>query len=851
MPPLSRVSEERRCLQKFLDDGKKHILRFENGKFSFKTGPGVVLFETYGSLLNLLPQSVDEPNEIWMSCAVPTCNYKLKVFTLTSPRNLGNWIKHSQTHHPYLLTDDDRKDVVRTDQTSSKRPRSDNDAVTKEQQVSQVKLVVTAGLPLSFVEHPAFRQYNKDHDIQTTLSRRTATRITEELEDKEVVIPRSSILTKVFEQETLTHGSIYMSVRGMISASVDGWTSKSGQMLDSLTLTVPYVTEPVIGGPFAKPSQLRPHAVWLGLYHLLPGNLKDYDADDDIPAGKYYSADVRAEQFQKWLNEITYGEGKRLSCANLLHINTDTTSVQPAFVGLLPRLGGIAPLKKDRNLPPKSGSFWMECNQHVSNLCASDLLNDSIFKTVHSAVNNLSVFLRGSDKRIETLFDAEKELGWDPLKKPITYPNTRFNYAILQIKRLLELIEPMQLMNENQMFGTDIETSTTFNSLFAQFKAFSEQAKSIVQLCEPQLKHSASMGASSTYTNSLAQVYFCKLRDHADELILKPEGIRIKSTITTYLCSLYERLASVAAIKKARDAQKLPEGCPYNDHAKYAAFKVSLKHHRKVYRDDIVNAAALLDPSVFQKYGWYSHNRSEAMTFMVRLIKGCIVQEEHIEIELSETEQSEDDSLHAKKKSTLKRDYNKSKREIENETKKDWRIDDDEFEIEKIKRLSDLRKEYVAKGLVLPNDTPVATRSEAPSVDESDIHMMIDSQLQVYTDLLDSLVSKDSNIFGDPFEEKKERYEFWPKYGSRFPALYFCAKIVLGTTLSAMENERFHSAAAYINNKLRSSLTAASISRLSLLKKFLSDALKNANVKMDDDLAVIDAIDDFFDISPL
>ena len=66
-----------------------------------------------------------------------------------------------------------------------------------------------------------------------------------------------------------------------------------------------------------------------------------------------------------------------------------------------------------------------------------------------------------------------------------------------------------------------------------------------------------------------------------------------------------------------------------------------------------------------------------------------------------------------------------------------------------------------------------------------------------------------------------------------------------------MENERFHSGAAYINNKLRSSLKAASISRLTLLKKFLSDALKNANVKMDDDLAVIDAIDDFFDVAPL
>ena len=38
------------------------------------------------------------------------------------------------------------------------------------------------------------------------------------------------------------------------------------------------------------------------------------------------------------------------------------------------------------------------------------------------------------------------------------------------------------------------------------------------------------------------------------------------------------------------------------------------------------------------------------MTFMVRLIKGCIVQVEHIEIELSEIEESEDDCSHAKQK---------------------------------------------------------------------------------------------------------------------------------------------------------------------------------------------------------
>ena len=68
MPP-TKVTEERRCLQKFLDEGKSHGLRFENGKFSFKTGTGVVLFETYGALLNPLPQSVGL-NQMRYGCLV-------------------------------------------------------------------------------------------------------------------------------------------------------------------------------------------------------------------------------------------------------------------------------------------------------------------------------------------------------------------------------------------------------------------------------------------------------------------------------------------------------------------------------------------------------------------------------------------------------------------------------------------------------------------------------------------------------------------------------------------------------------------------------------------------------------
>ena len=834
-------------MQKALLEAKVHGLRFEDGKFSFRSD-GTDL-ERYGMLLNLLPTDVDNPHDIWISCAVPHCVYKVKVYTPTSSLNLGNWVKHSQTNHPILLADTDQKSTESGQiLPASKRLRQDNPAVTKEQELAQVKLVVTAGLPLSFVEHPAFRQFLAYHEIPTTMSRRKATRITLDLEETDVVAPRSEILTRVFQKVTLTHGNMWVDVIGKISASSDGWTSRCGQSLESIALTVPEVTKPVFG----TASQLRPRPILIGLKHLIAGKYdKEYAKDDDegLPAGVYYSADVRARQFSEWLSEITHTEGKKLTSANLLHINSDSTNVQPAFIELIhPRVGGIARLDHDKNAPPMSGCFYMECNQHISSLCAADLIKDNIFKTVHVATDKLSLFLRGSDKRIEALLDAEQSLGWKTMKKPVSFPVTRFTYAILQMKRLLELLEPMQRMMDNNAFGTDHTSASTFTTLFSQFKAHKDKTESILLLLEPQLKHSAAMGASSTYTNSLHQVYFWKLRNHAEALLKTPEGIRIDSTINTYLSSIYERLASVSTITKARDASMLPDLCDLRDNKLFEKFKSSKKYPRKVYRDDIVNAAAYLDPAVYPSYGIFGHNRKDSLTFMVRLVKGSIVRhDDAIQLVMtSEDDEEEDTSTQQKKKQkALRKEYEAKKKSIEEEKNTNWMMADEEITLQRENKLTTLKSEYRLKGLDLPTETS-PSRKSAPQVTQAQIQTMIEEQMKTYEDLLVTL----GNVFGDPFEEHKNRYEFWPKHGPKFPALYFCARILLGTTLSAMENERFHSTAAYINNKLRSSLTAASISRLVLLKKFLSEALEAAKVKMGNDLDVIDAIDDFFDPEP-
>jgi hypothetical protein len=85
--------------------------------------------------------------------------------------------------------------------------------------------------------------------------------------------------------------------------------------------------------------------------------------------------------------------------------------------------------------------------------------------------------------------------------------------------------------------------------------------------------------------------------------------------------------------------------------------------------------------------------------------------------------------------------------------------------------------------------------------------------------------------FGDLLskEDNKKRYQFWPESASDMPLLNFAAEILLGGMLTAMENRRFHSAASFVMNKLRSSLTVVSVNRLTLCKRYLTKALDEAN----------------------
>ena len=252
------------------------------------------------------------------------------------------------------------------------------------------------------------------------------------------------------------------------------------------------------------------------------------------------------------LSSIEFGErGKKvcLSTANILKVNTDTTYGQPKMVENLPRDGGIANLDRDiiSGYPQMTGSFYSEFVSHTINLMTSDMKKCSIFNDAHKISNDLSVWLRASDKRMQVFRDSSaKAKPGISVRKPVSFPVTRFFYAVLQMKVLCEAFPVLEYTYNNSCFGDDDNgTKKEFNDMFTTYSSRYPTAVAILKLFEKQLAIAPKMGAARTYTNSLPGKFFFTILDHVDSVATATEGKRILPVIEAYKFSLFGRIASV------------------------------------------------------------------------------------------------------------------------------------------------------------------------------------------------------------------------------------------------------------------------------------------------------------------
>ena len=181
-------------------------------------------------------------------------------------------------------------------------------------------------------------------------------------------------------------------------------------------------------------------------------------------------------------------------------------------------------------------------------------------------------------------------------------------------------------------------------------------------------------------------------------------------------------------------------------------------------------------------------------------------------------------------------------------------VDDGEFELEKNKKPKALRLEFVSKGLVIAGDIAGPAPAAPPSAQllQDAIQDAIEQEMKKYDDLRAGSQEGGTGRainFGNPLDktENKNRYTFWQEFAELLPLHAFSAEMVLGGMLAAMENERFHSGAAYVMNKLRSSMTVETLYRLSLCKLYLTKAIDEKLRNARDALDIMDIADEIFD----
>ena len=202
----------------------------------------------------------------------------------------------------------------------------------------------------------------------------------------------------------------------------------------------------------------------------------------------------------------------------------------------------------------------------------------------------------------------------------------------------------------------------------------------------------------------------------------------------------------------------------------------------------------------------------------VRLLKGCIV--------------SDDDVDHQDTNQTtvqLKEAYKKEKLTIIRRIQP-WMVDPQMFKQTKQDDLARLIQTYRHKGLELEEEEKNLTAEAITETSREElIQDQIETEVEAYKCIIRTTLEKNKDHFGkDVFDNEfcLQRYKFWPSHAAQLPLLNLCAQMLLGTTLTAMENERFHSAASFIHSKLRSSLSVDSVERLTLCKMYLQAALK-------------------------
>jgi hypothetical protein len=273
-----------------------------------------------------------------------------------------------------------------------------------------------------------------------------------------------------------------------------------------------------------------------------------------------------------------------------------------------------------------------------------------------------------------------------------------------------------------------------------------------------------------------------------------------------------------------------------------------------VEADDRNNACAYLDVAVIPYFLNMGGSSIDAKTYYVRLLKACLVQESHGAdcIIISHEDGLQPDVLTSpltmdiandmnepvvKKakvvvgddyKAKLKSEYDSVVAAIKAE-KKPPHAQDKEWANEQRDKITSARKQFNQRVANIDDNAAVEAAAEAIQGTMMDIEDWLTEAVDSEMTTFKQMRTQQKALYGDPLDlsvDVPARYEFWPENAHRMPLLNFCAEMLLGGMGASTENERFHSLAGYVMNKVRSSMKVETLEMLTLSKFVIMDRLK-------------------------
>ncbi len=616
------------------------------------------------------------------------------------------------------------------------------------------------GRPFSQVQSPGFVEM-LDQFGQATPSRSALQYRFDQMYDETVVRPRAALIAAATKPRVIPVNGIDFEFARPLAAAADGWTAKSGDQMQSLTVT----GAQLIGNAVHGGIELRPLSIPIALRHF------------DVPK---YTAAAHALFFNNLLANLL------LPAALIWAWVMDTTSTNPAMA----------------RLPPYEHTLFNGCVQHKGDLTLEDLVKNPSYVVAYDAANWVTVWLRASDKRMIAFTAMFKAVNVGArVKKPMSSSPTRFSGQLLIIHRALELYPVLTAMHAGivrgePIFGDEV-TKQEFTVGYTIFTLQMNELKAIDRLGAAFLKHMPRLGSEMEYTSSLQAPLFDALRtpivnEIAAATALGPVGEKSLSIANTLLKSVFRRLAPVRFIDNPTIS---PLGIVLSP----------LERTDKIKLDDAYNTAGALDPANFKSFEKYGGNFNDLgahafselkkratrkAAFIAPVPDAATVAALNVEVAAIKARVKTSDYISdAQHAETLL--------ELERQARERYRLRHDQ-----------LRAELEADPY-----GPLYTQLEKEICVLKALHRAESSadMPSVYGLPLD--------------KGNRLRYRFWPSQRSNMPLLFEVAWTFLaGFPAASTLNERMHSVAGRIVSKMRSSMKPDSIERLTLAFYFLKDA---------------------------